>query len=331
VTDRAFLSDRLFAEESRDGALEPYRLLRLRLAERGQRLHTADVYERAGDVPDLIVCLDVPREPLRSLIPKEWAHVPRWAILSEAEVTVQHNWDPHVQEQFSRLFTWRDSLVDDKRFFRLNLPNSIEAQRQELPAPDRFCTLIAGNKRSSHPLELYSKRREAIRWFERHHPDQFDLHGVGWDLLVLQGPRALRAFNVLLPVQARRLLAPRFPSYRGPIKAKKDVLSRYRFAICFENAREIEDYITEKLFDCLLAGTIPVYWGAPNIADRVPADCFIDYRAFGLYEELYGHLVSLTDAECEMLRHAGRDFLQSDRAKPFSTESWVETLLYHFE
>jgi alpha(1,3/1,4) fucosyltransferase len=323
------MGDGLFAEHSRDGALEPYRLLRLRLAEHGQLLHTADVYERAGDIPDLVICMDAPAKPLDALLPNAWAPVPKWAILGEPEVTLARNWQPDVQRQFSRAFTWRLSLVDNERFFELNYPNPLDTVGSYLPRPDRFCTLIAGNKLSDHPLELYSKRREAIRWFERHHPDQFDLYGVGWDLLVLEGPRAVRAFNALLPVQARRLLAPRFPSYRGPIETKKDVLNRYRFAICFENAREIEDYITEKLFDCLLAGTIPVYWGAPNIADRVPPGCFIDYRDFDSYEELYRHLVSLPDAACQKVRQAGQDFLQSDLARPFSTEAWVATLFGH--
>lgn len=330
VTDRAFLGDRLFAAGSRDGALEPYSVLRDRLAEQGRLLHTADVYERTGDIPDLIVCMDAPAKPIDAVLPPAWASVPKWAILGESEVTLARNWEPEVQRQFSRVFTWRQSLVDGERFFKLNYPNPVDTVDAHLPHPNRFCTLIAGNKLSSHPLELYSKRREAIRWFERHHPDQFDLYGVGWDLLVLDGARALRAFNVLLPVPARRLLAPRFPSYRGPVEIKKDVLSRYRFAICFENARGIDDYITEKLFDCLLAGAIPVYWGAPNIADRVPAACFIDYRDFESYEELYGHLVSLSDSARRELRQAGRDFLRSDLARPFSTETWVETLFEHF-
>lgn len=136
-------------------------------------------------------------------------------MLVESEVIVPRNWDIETQGQFSRLFTWRDSWIDNDRFFRLNYPNPIDTSDAELRQPDRFCTLIAGNKLSSHPLELYSKRRQAIRWFERHHPEEFDLYGVGWDLLVLGGPRPLRALNVLLPEAARRLLAPRFPSYRG--------------------------------------------------------------------------------------------------------------------
>jgi alpha(1,3/1,4) fucosyltransferase len=329
VTDPVFLDNRLFAAGSRDGALEPYRILRHKLAEHGRLLQTADVYARAGDVPDLVICMDAPPRPLDSFLPPTWASIPKWAILGESEVTLARNWRPEVQDQFSRLFTWRRSMVDNERIFELNYPNPISTADSELSDPDRFCTLIAANKSSDHPLELYSKRREAIRWFERHHPDQFDLYGVGWDLLVVRGPRALRAVNRAMPMDIRRLLAPRLLSYRGTIKSKKDVLSRYRFSICFENAREIEDYITEKLFDCLSAGTIPIYWGAPNIAERVPPSCFIDFRHFDSYDELYAHLASLPHSAGAELREAGRDFLQSGLAKPWSTEAWVKTLVAH--
>jgi hypothetical protein len=329
VTEPEFQDDRLFAAGSRDGSLEPYRLLRNRLTNAGRRAHTADVYEHGGEIPDLVLCLNAPVEPLAAVLPNGWRHVPRWALLLEPEIISPQNWRAEVQRQFSRLFTWRDSCVDGERFVKLNLPNAIQPPHGEHSAPSRFCTLIAGNKFSSHPLELYSARREAIRWFERHHPEKFDFYGIGWDLLVLRGPRPVRAFNVLLPPTVRRALAPQFLCYRGPVDRKVEVLRQYRFTICFENAREIDGYISEKIFDCLVAGTIPVYWGAPNIRDHVPAECFIDFRDLSSYGELYAHLASLSDEACAEFRRAGREFLVSDRAKPFSIEGWLQTLLHH--
>ena len=48
------------------------------------------------------------------------------------------------------------------------------------------------------------------------------------------------------------------------------------FAICYENARDIPGYITEKIFDCFFAGCVPIYWGgAPNVTDHIPANTFI--------------------------------------------------------
>lgn len=32
----------------------------------------------------------------------------------------------------------------------------------------------------------------------------------------------------------------------------------------------LDDYVTEKVYNGLQAGTLPVYWGATNIQDYVP-------------------------------------------------------------
>ncbi|KAL1801906.1 hypothetical protein ACET3Z_030553 [Daucus carota] len=50
---------------------------------------------------------------------------------------------------------------------------------------------------------------------------------------------------------------------------KVDTLKRYKFSLAFENSNE-EDYVTEKYFQSLVAGAIPVVVGAPNIQDFAP-------------------------------------------------------------
>jgi hypothetical protein len=51
---------------------------------------------------------------------------------------------------------------------------------------------------------------------------------------------------------------------RREIKNKIDGLRNYRFSVCMENY--ITDlYYTEKILDCFLTGTIPIYWGTKNI------------------------------------------------------------------
>lgn len=51
---------------------------------------------------------------------------------------------------------------------------------------------------------------------------------------------------------------------------KVKTLKRYKFSLAFENSNE-EDYVTEKFFQSLVAGTIPVVVGAPNIQDFAPS------------------------------------------------------------
>jgi hypothetical protein len=67
-------------------------------------------------------------------------------------------------------------------------------------------------------------------------------------------------------------------------KGKLDGLLPYRFSIAIENTVH-DDYFTEKIMDCWLAGTVPIYFGAPNLEDYFPKDSFIrlnslDYEDF---------------------------------------------------
>lgn len=84
----------------------------------------------------------------------------------------------------------------------------------------------------------------------------------------------------------------RLPEDRGPA-TKRETLAKYKFTIACENSIA-SDYVTEKFFDPLVAGSVPVYWGAPNIAKFAPGEhCFIDARAFGSPRELAEHLTWL--------------------------------------
>ncbi|XP_020587531.1 glycoprotein 3-alpha-L-fucosyltransferase A-like isoform X2 [Phalaenopsis equestris] len=51
---------------------------------------------------------------------------------------------------------------------------------------------------------------------------------------------------------------------------KVDTLKRYKFSLAFENSNE-EDYVTEKFFQSLVAGAVPVVVGAPNIREFAPS------------------------------------------------------------
>lgn len=72
--------------------------------------------------------------------------------------------------------------------------------------------------------------------------------------------------------------------------SKMALYSSYKFVIAFENACA-EDYVTEKFYDPLLAGAVPIYFGAPNIEAFAPGDlCFVDVRKYQTASELAAHL-----------------------------------------
>ena len=67
---------------------------------------------------------------------------------------------------------------------------------------------------------------------------------------------------------------PKWPNQRRSRKVK--ITTHYKFILAFENAA-VPDYVSEKVFEALFAGVVPVYRGAPEIANYMPGnDSFIN-------------------------------------------------------
>ena len=321
--DGAFRDDELFnlaGPLNANRSLTMWSLLRRRLIDAGKQCHTSDVYERRGETPEIALWVDLPPDGSHHALP--WGRsVRNWAILSESAVVLPTNWISTRHAAFEKIFTWSDPLVDNRRYFKVNTP-ALFARRPLFNDPEKtgFCTIIASDKGSPHPNELYSERRRAIRWFEQNHPGELALYGHGWDRPGLHRSLLPERVNHRLNRFAtyRKTAGVSYPSYRGSVADKYEVLSRYRFCICYENAYDIAGYITEKIFDCFLAGTVPIYLGAGNITAHVPPECFIDKRGFPSYEDLYGYLTELSAERYGGLLTAAANFIGSDDALPFT-------------
>lgn len=89
--------------------------------------------------------------------------------------------------------------------------------------------------------------------------------------------------------------------------SKMHAIRRYHFTIAFENAIA-PDYVTEKLFQPQAAGSVPVYMGAPNVADVAPApDSFINVEDYPGPAELAADLKRLaSDPEAYARLHEWR-------------------------
>lgn len=60
----------------------------------------------------------------------------------------------------------------------------------------------------------------------------------------------------------------------NPVDEKWNALAPYRFSVALENS--IDEYIiTEKFWDPILAFTIPIYWGSPQVGSMVPSQAFV--------------------------------------------------------
>lgn len=90
------------------------------------------------------------------------------------------------------------------------------------------------------------------------------------------------------------------------VSSKLDALRDYNFSIAIENCCYDDYYFTEKIVDCFLTGTIPIYHGCPHIGD------FFDKRgilAFDTIEELESILDDLSEEKyASMLEYAEINF-----------------------
>ncbi|MFC1551707.1 glycosyltransferase family 10 domain-containing protein [Candidatus Latescibacterota bacterium] len=245
-------------------------------------------------------------------------------IIYESEVIKQDNWNVNNHKYFSRIFTWNDTLVDNKKYLKTNFSCKVPTDLDfDIRKKTKLCTMIAGHKFKDHPLELYTERVNVIRWFERYHPEDFDLFGIGWDRYYYKGIFSRLNRIKMLP----SLFYSKYPSYMGSVKSKREIMQKYKFAICYENARDIIGYITEKIFDCFFAGCVPVYWGAPNVSDFIPKNTYIDRNNFNSNEDMYNYLKYIPPKEYLDYLDAIKNFIQSDKIYPFSAECFAETIV----
>jgi hypothetical protein len=166
--------------------------------------------------------------------------------------------------------------------------------------------------------EIYVDRIKAMYYFSAF--GDFSLYGYGW-----QSP--IQGFGKSYHLAAKK-------SYKGVISSdirdKRKVMSDFKYALCFENC-VFPGYITEKIFDSFLAGCIPVYYGAPDITDFVPAETFIDFRRFKNYSDLEKYLRGLSQSEAGSYINAAHEFITGPGFDKFTVDYLVNDFLNNIE
>ncbi|HYW21511.1 MAG TPA: glycosyltransferase family 10 [Nodularia sp. (in: cyanobacteria)] len=159
--------------------------------------------------------------------------------------------------------------------------------------------------------ELYSERRKLARTAELIFPNFLDIYGRGWNGEQISW----------CPLYENRS----YNSWRGiPTISKWDLCEQYRFVLSFENFKGRRGYISEKIFDAMFAGSVPVYLGDDRITDYVPSDAFVDARNFDNYSDLLKYLITFSEAAWLDMREAGQAFIKSDEFQCFNSVQFAE-------
>jgi len=78
-----------------------------------------------------------------------------------------------------------------------------------------------------------------------------------------------------------------------------EFMNDYKFMICFENHSQ-PNYFTEKLINAYCGGTIPIYWGCPNISNYVNMDAILylePHYTENDFQQLFKKVVELDNNE----------------------------------
>ena len=206
------------------------------LEEHGIRI----LFNRSGSA-DLALVLNKVTTP-------RWVRVPRGNLIKVLQ-------EPLIRNPISHLFTYWHSRAYDQ--ILTHTPNTIDSRQiKSLPCTGSF---VDPSVISEQPFE---QKKEMLSI-------------VASTLTKFPGHKIRFQFIIGLLKEFPKLESHTFGKGRQrELQNKIDGLRDYRYSIAIENSR-IPSYITEKYYDCIIAGCVPVYYGAPNIDDYFPANSYI--------------------------------------------------------
>lgn len=212
----------------------------------------------------------------------------------------------YFSNQIIRPKNWTDRkflvLVAANKYFKKNFPYKPKYLTEHIDwFRDQIWIASSPIRKEAIKNELITKKLEIIEYFGK--KKLLNLFGHDWDNLE-NLPRSWRnRLNQVIPA-----LKPK------PIKDKLKTIANYKFSIAYENT-SYSGFVAEKITDCFVAGTIPIYLGAPDVTKFVPKNTFIDMRDFNSFEKLHQFLTKLKTAEAMRMISNGRKFLESPEGK----------------
>jgi len=319
---KAYYQDELFNAQNRilnrDDTLSPFIRMRKSLEERNVTVKTADYLINnsddsiRGDYYSFGVL-----DNFEALFKRKNIKLKSFIVLEPPVVSPElYSILPRLTKKFESVYlhnTIGDGYslkgVETSKLKKLYWPqpynNVIESYWSRLERKRRIVVINGNHKPKSYTEELYSNRIEVISQLKN--LNFVDLYGRHWE-------KWWSRSSMWLPYWKNRKAL--MSVYKGSCTSKLDVLSQYDFCLCFENMY-MNSYITEKIFDCFYAGTVPIYMGAKNIDELITPAAFIDFKKFSNIKELTNYLACITPQELHDFRMAAYYFIQSDEGMKY--------------
>lgn len=199
-------------------------------------------------------------------------HVLKILVRQEPKLVIPRNYESYFVDKF-------DHVIDigkfkEDLFVNINWPQDLSINPKISQSKKDKFVMVNSNLLSLEKNEHYSLRRTVIAKIQ-----SVDLYGYQWNNSNLN--KVLTIFKELrkylrkihkVRISGLKYYFKNFDNYLGEIENKREVMSLYKYSIVIENS---SDYVSEKLFDALLSGCIPIYVG-PNLTNfNLPQKLYI--------------------------------------------------------
>lgn len=228
-----------------------------------------------------------------------------------------------LRRRFRTVFTWDWKLLKNhSTYVKILVPPGAPMRDYVInPFKDKtydrrkLLVAVSANRWSYWPQATFSLRRKTYRQAYAILGDRFDLLGPDWDK-----PCSL----------VERLKGHVYGAWRGALPGgfpgKVMKMSDYRFSFCFENSVGQPGYISEKIYDCFCARTIPIYYGYKDSMCALPKGTYVDFRAFKTVSDLCAYIRDVPKSEYESYVDRIEVFLQGEEVGLHSVERLYETI-----
>lgn len=243
----------------------------------------------------------------------------RILIIWEPEVISTRNFNKLFLRNFGRIYAASYLWAKSVEGIQIGWPQTKFKDKNEVFTdwknrdPNKL-VIIQGNKFSSHPSELYSLRRKVLN--SKLIASEINLYGTNWNSGIIVDAITwfksyIRQGKVVPSLKTLGGIGKKYSNYLGQCEDKFEVLRNYRFCIVIENSA---DFVSEKLFDAVSMGCLPLYVG-PNLLEfgyHIPNQLVCRNDVEDLFSKI-SQLKKLSDNELESLAIETFELL-----KPFS-------------
>lgn len=286
------------------------------LKKNGHEINSIDIIKNI-EVLDCVIFLDFPAGEITELAKKALSHKKKILITFENEVVLKNNWLKKNHKLFDIILTWNDDYIDNKKYFKIMIPGLSQHNKsyEFLSFNDKknLSCMITWKKKYYHKNSTQFIKKKIINYFEKNNfTNDFHLYGPNWNETVFSYSSIFKFLNYPRFKLLRKMICfEKLSTWKGLMENKKKNLRNYKFSFIIENAINYNGYMSDKIFECFYAGTVPIYLGATNVNSYIPNDCFIDFRKFKDMSQLHNYLINVDQQSYDLYIDNIKNFLKN--------------------